>query len=206
VSINETTIPLEWLTPAIAVLALLLSAGHIWVSQFWRGRVFLTQPMIFYFGWDDRQEESVPKIMLRAALFSEGVRGQVVEALSILVKNADGEFEFALWGYDEGHGLMRGSGIFIGSAGHIAYHHFNPVDAEHTFAYSGTDYEVKVLAKLFGRRSPTVLGRYQLSLDQEIEGIPLAHGEVGVIWNWSMQEDCYYREVSRRPTGKLEIL
>jgi len=189
------------LTLAIASAALLLSGWNLWLSQFRRGRILLTQPTIFFFGWDDNRGTPTPKVMLRSALFATGSRGQVIENLSVVVRTDDGAFEFPFWGYDDGKGMVRGSGsgIYVGSTGHLAYHHFNPISDDNVFAYTGKTYEIEVHAKPFGRAKGIVLGKYKLDLDDSEAAEALAHCEGGVMWNWSPQERRYYLEYSPRP-------
>lgn len=187
------------LTLTIASAALLLSGLNLWLSQFRRGRVFLTQPTILFFGWDDNGREHSPKVMFRAALFATGARGQVIENLDIVVRTVDGEFEFPFWGYDDGKGMVRGSGLYVGVGGHVAYHHFNPITDDHVFAYTGSKYQVDVYAKLFRREKSTLLGRYTLDLDDANHAEALAHAEGGVMWSWSPQESRFHHEYSPRP-------
>jgi hypothetical protein len=187
------------LTLGIATAAFLLSALNLWIAQVRRGRILLTQPTIFYFGWDINRGESAPKIMFRSALFSSGGRGRVIENLHVLVRTEDGVSEFPLWGHDEGKGMARGSGVFVGANGYVAYHHFNPVNDEHVFAYTGSKYEVQVHAKLFNQDRSTLLGSYHLELDDADAIVGLANGDGGVIWNWSPQENRYYSKYSARP-------
>jgi hypothetical protein len=115
------------------------------------------------------------------------------------VKTADGQFEFPFWGYDDGKGMVRGSGLFVGSTGHVAYHHFNPLNDEHSFAYSGNDYEIEVWAKVFNQNKNLLLGKYQFHLDDPSLALELAHHESGVLWSWSPEDRGYSPEVSRRP-------
>jgi hypothetical protein len=187
------------LTLAVALAAFVLSALSLWLAQLRRGRVFLTQPTIFFFGWDRQGSLHVPKIMFRSALFSSGNKGRILESMYVLVKTVDGQFEFPFWGYDDGKGMVRGSGLFVGPSGHVAYHHFNPLNDEHIFAYSGISYEVEVWAKVFNQNGNILLGKYQFCLEDSKLAVELAHSESGVLWSWSPQDRRYYPEAWRRP-------
>jgi hypothetical protein len=196
---DKTITLFNLLTLGLASAAFFLSCFNLWASQFRRGRVLLTQPTIFFFGWDRNKDIDAPKIMFRSALFSSGSRGRLIENLSATVRTEDGEFEFSFWGYDEGKGMVRGSGIFVGSNGFVAYHHFNPISDEHAFAYTGKKYEIEIFAKLFNQSRGTLLGKYQLDLNDSAAEIGLAHGEGGVMWNWSPNEKRYCSAYSERP-------
>ncbi|HET7413858.1 MAG TPA: hypothetical protein VFJ18_14475 [Pararhizobium sp.] len=80
---------------AIAFVALVVSIINFWLTQFRRGQLCLSQPTIFFFGWD-LSDEDAPKIMLRAALFSTGNRGLFVENLYLKVENEAGGFDFPI--------------------------------------------------------------------------------------------------------------
>lgn len=189
----------NFLTLAVALIALALSAWNFWLTQLRRGRVLLTQPTIFFFGWDRQGDHHMPKIMFRSALFSSGNKGRILESMYVLVKTVDGQFEFPFWGYDDGKGMVRGSGLFVGPTGHVAYHHFNPLNDEHNFAYSGTNYDIEVWAKVFSQNGNILLGKYQFCLEDSNLATELAHGESGVLWSWSPQEQKYYPESWKRP-------
>ena len=141
----------------------------------------------------------MPKIMFRSALFSSGNKGRILESMYVVVTTIDGRFEFPFWGYDDGKGMVRGSGLFIGPTGHVAYHHFNPLNDEHVFAYSGTNYEIEVWTKLFSQNGNILLGTHQFSLEDPEIATELAHGESGILWSWSPQDRKYYPEVWKRP-------
>lgn len=190
---------LNFLTLAIALAALVLSVWNFWFTQLRRGRVLLTQPTIFFFGWDRQSNRHMPKIMFRSALFSSGNKGQMLESMYVLVKTVDGQFEFPFWGYDDGNGMVRGSGLFVGPTGHVAYHHFNPLNDEYVFAYSGANYEIEVWAKAFNQKGDVLLGKYQFLLEDSKLAAELAHTESGVLWSWSPQDRRYYPEASKRP-------
>lgn len=191
---------------AIALAALAVSALNFWLTQLRRGQVRLSQPTIFFFGWDKHDEEDVPKIMFRSALFSTGNRGHFVENLYIVVKNGAGDFTFPYWGYDDGKGMVKGSGLFIGTTGHIAYHHFNPVHVQDDFFYEAGKYQVEVWAQIFGFHRATMLGKYELSLDEGQFAVKLSHHESGVMWNWSPSDRIYYAELRDRRYRELPRL
>ena len=186
------------MTFGVALAALALSAWNFWVSQVRRGNAYLSRPTIFFFGWD-RQKEDIPKIMFRSALFTSGNRGRIVESIHVFVKTIDGRFAFPFWGYDDGKGMVRGSGLYVGTTGHIAYHHFNPIHDDDRFSYSGESYEIEVWAKLFAKSDDVLLGRYEFHLNDKAMALSLAEHQIGILWNWSPSERKYYPEASQRP-------
>lgn len=187
------------LTLAIAAIALALSATTFWSTEFRRGRILLSKPTILFFGWDTKDNEDVPKIMLRAALFSTGARGHILESLYLVVNTADGKTIFPFWGYGSESSLVRGSGLFVGPEGYSAYHHFNPLPDDNTFSYASGQCSVEVWAEVVGLKADVMLGKFGLDLPNGSVSTPLLHHEGGVLWTWSPAEKIYVPEVSSRP-------
>jgi hypothetical protein len=182
---------------SIAIAALIVSIGNLWLSQLWKGQVFLTQPTIFFFGWDNREGGVSPKIMFRTALFSSGNKGRVLESMHLNVKTEDGQFEFPVWGYQADTAMVKGSGLFVGTGGISVNHHFNPLNDEDAFAYTGKSYEIEIWAKVFNVKKDKLLGIYKLGLEDPNLQSKLAHFESGVLWNWSPSTRAYYAESFR---------
>lgn len=91
------------------------------------------------------------KIFFRALLFSTGKRGQVVESLFLRVREGDRNAEFSFWGFGD-KDLVRGSGLFVLETGVATNHHFNPLDPETMFLFSGGTYSLELVAKLVGQK------------------------------------------------------
>jgi hypothetical protein len=189
----------DLLTLTIAVVALGLSAVGLWLAEFRRGRVLLSKPTIFFFGWDVNGTEDTPKILLRSALFSTGRRGHIVENLYTIVTNANGKTTFPFWGYDAGNSMVRGSGLFVGPEGHSAYHHFNPLPDDESFSYVPGTCSVEIWAEVVGTKKSVLLGRYGFDLPSGPVSTALMHHEGGVLWTWSPIEKRYVPEISPRP-------
>lgn len=185
------------ITIVIASAALLLSAWNFWFTQMRRGRVLLSQPTIFFFGWD-KAEDDTPKIMFRSALFSTGSRGNIVESIYLIVNNGLGRFVFPFWGYDDGNGMVRGSGLFVGVSGHIANHHFNPLEDADGFSYVLGHYSIEIWLKIYNAKADAMVGRYTLSIDGEDAAVDLAHHEGGIMWNWTPTQRRYHASAMRR--------
>ena len=181
----------------IALVALVLSVLNLWVSQFRKGKLLLSQPTIIFFGWDD-VGKAAPKIMIRSALFSTGNRGHVVENLHVKLHNKQGEWDFPYWGYDDGKGMVKGSGLFIGVSGQSAYHHFNPIHEYDDFFYEIGANKIEVWAQNYGDLRQKLLGTYQVDLNDKDMHSALAHHEAGVTWDWSPTDGVYYPSVVRK--------
>ena len=112
------------LRDAATVLALLVSGYALWVTQFNRGRLKMTQPTLVCL----RRElpGSIPKIFLRALLFTTGTKGRVIESMFLRVHQPSGTYTFDFWGHTESGKLTLGSGLFVGPNGVVCDHHFNP--------------------------------------------------------------------------------
>jgi hypothetical protein len=184
---------------SISVLALVVSCVTLWLAEVRRGSVVMSQPTILFFGWDQANGEDTPKIMLRCALFSSAARGAVLENLYLLIDYDKHKWPFPFWGYDEGEGMVRGSGLYIGREGHVAYHHFNPISVEDDFGYGPGPYSVEVWGKRFGDKAPLLLGRYTLNLEAKDMALALAERSAGVLWTWDPLGLSYYPEASNRP-------
>ncbi|HET7413859.1 MAG TPA: hypothetical protein VFJ18_14480 [Pararhizobium sp.] len=94
--------------------------------------------------------------------------------------------------------MVKGSGLFVGTTGHVAYHHFNPLHDFDNFFYEAGEYQIEVWAQVFGC-PPAMLGKYEFSLDNSPDAIALSHHEAGIIWNWSPSDHIYYPELSTHP-------
>ncbi|MFY9699402.1 MAG: hypothetical protein WAK34_13970 [Rhodoplanes sp.] len=115
----------------------------LWLTHFRRGKLLLSQPTIFFFGWDVG-ERTTAKIMFRSVLFCTSKRGLVLENLYLKVRNRSDNFTFSFWGYDDGKGMVRGSGVFVSETGIAAYHHFNPGLDDEDFEFISGEYHVEV--------------------------------------------------------------
>jgi hypothetical protein len=195
---------LETVSLLIAIAALALSGWTFWLTQLHIGKLQLTRPTILFFGWDLQDDEDVPKIMLRSALFSTSNRGQILENLYLVISHAGKHYEFPFWGYDGGEGMVRGSGLYVGQEGHIAYHHFNPLESYEDFKFGIGDYSIKIMGKTYGSPNEMELGSYNLNLKNGPETDYLKNHDGGVLWSWSPTKSEYLASASYRPVGKHE--
>lgn len=109
-----------YLSFAIALFSLLLS----WMN-FRRGKLQMTKPAFVAFCYDaGRDNQPLPKIFIRALLYSTGRRGHVIENMYIIVRSGERQGTFNVWGHGDER-LSRGSGLFVGETGIATNHHFN---------------------------------------------------------------------------------
>lgn len=189
------------ITLAIAGAALFLSVWNFWLSELRRGKLLLSRPTIFFFGWDNHNGEDYPKIMFRTALFSTANKGQILEGLHLKVMLGNSKWFFPFWGYDDGSGMVRGSGIFVGREGHVAYHHFNPIAELDDFSFEPGTYQIEILANTHGSNQDFVLGSYSFDLRGGEETTNLTRHEGGILWSWSPTDKVYVPEGSTRRAG-----
>ncbi|ODT75573.1 MAG: hypothetical protein ABS76_33710 [Pelagibacterium sp. SCN 64-44] len=194
---SATTLLFSTITAIIAVVALVISASTFWLTHFNRGRLRLTRPMMFFFGWDNRDDDDTPKVTFRAALFSTASKGQLLENLYLVLHHPDGKTTLPFWGYDAGSGMVRGSGVHVPQSGLVAYHHFNPIGVDELLSFSPGSYRVEVWAKDFLSKSNKKIGEYLFSLSADV-GTNLRHRDGGVLWSWSPTDMEYVPEVSPR--------
>jgi hypothetical protein len=96
----------------VSVLALALSSLTAWLTLLRRGTVKMTQPTVIFFGPDtprSQDETPMPKVYLRALLFSTAKRGRVIESMHVALSRNETHQNFNIWVYGE-EKLVRGSG------------------------------------------------------------------------------------------------
>jgi len=106
----------------ISAVPLLVSLEVAWLTLFRRGKLCLTQPKLIGFLYDLPGQE--PKVFFRAALYSTGKRGHIVEAIYVKVRRGESTQNFSFWMYGETEKLVIGSGLRVGEEGVSCNHHF----------------------------------------------------------------------------------
>lgn len=129
------TVVLGWLPVFVSAAALALSIFTLWVTQSRHGDLRMTQPTLLCL----KREKplGIPKLFLRTLLYATGSKGLVVENMLLRVHNSYGSHLFDFWGHTEGGKLTLGSGLFVGSTGIAADHHFNPRRDASRFVFAG---------------------------------------------------------------------
>jgi hypothetical protein len=171
----------------------------------------MTRPTIVCFARDASAEnaEVIPKVFLRALLYSTSKRGLVVENMFCKLQRGEATQTFSIWAYGD-KGLVRGSGLFVGVEGVAYYHHFMPPSDGSTFEFLPGEYVIQVYASLVGRSRPLLLTEVRLSLS-EPQAQALRANEVGVWFDWGPDSQRYVPQLLQRPklgldTAELERL
>lgn len=179
----------------IATVALLVSIFTLWINNFRRGRLKLTQPVLFSFLYELPSGE--PKVFLRASLYTTGKRGHVIEGMYIKLKRQDASQIFDFWMYGETKNLMIGSGLRVGEDGVSYNHHFVP-PKESVFDFEPGEYTIEVYARVVNHRSPILLSTVKLQVTPEL-AIALRNRDNGVIFTRLGEAAGYRAHISHPP-------
>jgi len=181
----------------LAASSLLLSFFTLWITQFRRGRLCMTQPTLLCLKRDLPIGE--PKIFLRTLLYTTASKGRVVEAMFLRVHQPAGTYTFDFWGHTEGGKLTLGSGLFVGQPGVACDHHFNPRRGSDNFLFIAGKYRIEVFAVIAGKAKPIKLKEIQFDLDGQhaIELLQITDLELFLFWN--SDTDSYEGCIERRP-------
>jgi hypothetical protein len=185
------------ISPIVSVIALAVSLFTLWFTVLRRGNIQCTHPSFIAFRYDFvGTKVPLAKIFLRALLVSTAKRGQVVESLFLRVREGSRSAEFSFWGHGD-KALVRGSGLFVPETGVVTNHHFNPLDTETLFLFSGGTYTVELFAKIIGREQLESLWRIDLEMPSGVFGKTIAR-ENAVFFSWSPERQRYVATVEDR--------
>jgi hypothetical protein len=181
-------------SPIVSAVALAVSLFTLWFTALRRGAVRSTHPSFIAFRYDFVGKK-VPqaKIFFRALLFSTGKRGQVVDSLFLRVREGSRQIEFSFWGLGD-KDLVRGSGLFVPETGVATNHHFNPIDAEAMFIFSGGSYSLELVAKLVGRERLASLWNVTLEVPTGVFSSTIAR-EKAIFYSWSPETRSYVASI-----------
>jgi len=192
------------ISPIVSVVALAVSLFTLWFTVLRRGTVRSTHPSFIAFRYDFvGTKVPLAKIFLRALLVSTAKRGQVVESLFLRVREGSRYAEFSFWGHGDKE-LVRGSGLFVPETGVVTNHHFNPLDTETLFLFSGGIYTLELVAKIIGREPLKALWRIDLEMPSDVFGATIAR-EKAVFFSWSPEQRRYVATVESR-SGSIHAL
>ncbi len=157
----------------------------------------MTQPTLLCLRRD--QPSGVPKLFLRTLLYATASKGRVVESMFLRVHHPYGTYTFDFWGHTESGKLTLGSGLFVGSTGVAADHHFNPRHDAHQFIFASGEYRVEIFAALVGQTAPKRLMEVTFLVDgqQSAELIQLFDVQLWLFWN--AEKRSYYGQINRGP-------
>ena len=180
----------------IAGLALGVSIYTLWVTSLQKGRLAMTKPTIVFFG-HDTAPRTVPKVFIRALLYSTGVKGHVIETMYATLAWDGVTQTFGFWGYAETTEISPGSGLYVSQTGVAANHHFVLSVHQADYVFTAGRYSVRVYARLVGKDTPACLADFALTVAEAQAG-EIAKGR-GVLFELS-PEDAEYRGYARSPS------
>lgn len=178
------------LSRTVSILALAVSATTAWLTLFRRGRLQMTRPAIVFFGYDTSPNQ-MPKIFLRALLFSTAKRGHVIENMFVEVSHDGKSCTFSFWGYGDVKGLSPGSGLRVGEDGVVYNHHFLLSNNRGVFRFLPGQYVVRVYATTVYRTDPVLLSSIDLTLNAG-DSMAAENKAQGIIFDWEPQTRRYY--------------
>lgn len=185
-------------SPIASTIALVVSVFTLWLTVLRRGTVRSTHPTFVAIRYDFvGKKRAQAKIFFRSLLFSTGKRGRVVESLFLRVKEGSRTAEFSFWGRGD-KDLIRGSGMFVPETGVVTNHHFNPVDSDLFFLFSGGAYSVELVAKISGRERLVSLWNITLEMPAGIFSSTSIARETAVFYSWSPEQRRYVPSVEAR--------
>jgi hypothetical protein len=189
----------------ISVVALVVSCVTAWLTFFKRGKMKMTRPTVIYFGPDGgRSQDGVrlPKVFLRALLFSTSKRGRIIQSMHVALSRNETIQNFNIWVYGDDK-LVRGSGLFIGETGIAVNHHFLLPNDSTSFRFIEGRYKVEVFANLLGDKSQTLLFSEYLEVSRDFAAL-LANNSAGLYFDWGPDSMRYLPHVDHRPSPDPE--
>ena len=168
-----------------------------WFTVFRRGNVHSTRPSFIAIRYDfvaDKPPQA--KVFLRTLLFSSGKRGHVVESLFLRIHREGKIDEFAFWGHGD-KDLVRGSGLSVPEVGVVTNHHFNLIDAQEVFRFSGGTYELELCADIVSGSKRVTLWKVVIEVPSSAYESSIRR-DTAVFFNWSPERGRYITAIERR--------
>jgi len=181
----------------VSVASLILSGYALWVAQFNRGRLKMTQPTLLCMKRE--LPKQTPKIFLRTLLFTTGTKGHVIEAMFLRVHQSHGNYVFDFWGHTESGKLTLGSGLFVGSTGVACDHHFNPRSGSADFLFVDGRYRVEIFAVVVGQSRPKKLKEVSFIVDGQQAAELIQINDVALWLRWNADSRSYDGHLEREP-------
>ena len=162
----------------------------------------MTQPTVIFFGPDTPRPHSdtgLPKVYLRALLFSTSKRGRVIESMHVALSRNETHQNFNIWVYGERGKLVRGSGLFVGETGISADHHFLTPEDANAFRFTEGHYRLEVFAHLLSDPKPIRLFSQALEITCDVPTELLKEKTAGLHFDWGPDASRYLPHVHKRP-------
>ena len=185
---------------SISLAALLISAATAWLTLFRRGTIRMTKPTFVAFTYDHTprpERPTIPKVFLRALIYSTGKRGQIIENMFITLRRDKNQQIFNVWGYGETEKLARGSGLYVGETGVAHNHHFNPPEHSTGFNFGAGEYHLDVFAFLVGVAKPIRLSSVLLTVPEQ-DGAQLRNSNYAYWFDWAPDSSRYHGHLENR--------
>jgi hypothetical protein len=183
---------------SVSVLALAISAFTLWLTQWRRGNLRMTTPVLVGFLYDLPAGEL--KVFFRSMLFSTGKRGHIIESLFLRVRCGESSQVFNFWMYGETKALMIGSGLRVTEDGVTANHHFMPPKGENNFAFLAGEYAIEVYARIIMRSATVLLSSVKVTLT-EPQATALKDKRNGFLFTWGPDSQSYRAQIDTAPAS-----
>lgn len=180
----------------VSSLSLVISGLTAWLTLLRKGTVKMTRPSIVAFAFDP--PKGTPKVFLRTLLFSTAKRGQVVESMFVKVRRSESVQTFSIWGYGDKPPLVLGGGVHVPHEGVASYHHFLPPNDGTRYEFLPGEYVIEVYASILGGKSPLLLHRIQLTLNEQ-HAAAMRDKDAGGIFNWGPDSGKYLAHLDKAP-------
>jgi len=189
----------EPLSTSISLAALVISGVTAWLTLFRRGTIRMTKPTFVAFAYDTTprpDRPAIPKVFLRALIYSTGKRGHIVENMFVTLRRGETRQTFNIWGYGD-EKLVRSSGMYVGETGVAYNHHFNPPEDSAGFNFGGGKYQLDVFAALVGIKKPIHLSSVRLTVPER-DGMQLQDCEYSYWFDWASDSNEYQGHLEHR--------
>lgn len=181
-------------TTIVAWLSLAITGFHLWYTLVRRGSVRMTQPSFILLGVG---REGHAKVAIGAHLYTTGERPAIVEGMFVRVTRGGIVRDFDVWVHGAGsQGLVRGSGVHVGTEGVTADHHFLLQNGLDPFDFLAGQYTVKVFGTVVGSKSEQCFFTVTLLLTESMRDV-----SSGMFFDWRPSQRQYeaHNESRRMP-------
>ncbi|MBS1504350.1 MAG: hypothetical protein JST32_19975 [Bacteroidetes bacterium] len=192
---------MDYLSIAISLIALTLSALTFWLTRIKKGGVKMTRPTVIFFGPDGGGEKH-SKVFIRTLLYSTSDRGQYIQNMYIRLRRGESIQNFNVWVYDD-NGLVRGSGLFIDKSGIACNHHFLLPKDGNNYLFLAGDYVLQVYIETV-HKSPQKIFEQALHLTKHQQD-EMSSKKSGVYFDWAPNTQNYFSHVDANPSKDREL-
>jgi hypothetical protein len=190
------------MTEIVAFISLGISAITAWLTLLQKGELRMTRPTLLCFV--PYSSDGVPKLFFRTLLYSTSKRGQIIEDMFVILRNADTSQNFTIWAYgDASIGLVRGSGLKVGEEGIAVNHHFLLPNDGSTYKFLTGEYVVEIYASLVNKQ-PNLLHTTQVSVSTN-DAEQLNEPNNVIFFDWRPDARLYVSHIDAQPMRGREL-